>query len=115
MTFGASLRTACPVGWTVFEAASDASRLSSAIVCSALTSAVRRAGRYCAPLSDSVGKLLFVTTRSLSSTVRVTRSTSVRAVPHTTPKVSSFWPVGRSATATRHASALPVQESICGW
>jgi len=107
---GGSFLTAISVGSTLPLAASDASRRSSAMVRWEAAKWVWSARPYAAPRSGSVGKSAFVMVRSSSATMRETRSTRVRAVAQTTPKVSGPPVVTRAATAARSASAFPCHE-----
>jgi hypothetical protein len=53
--------------------------------------------------------LACVSTSSFRATVRDEASTWVRAVPKTTPKVSSFAPLALTETAARKLSVFPDQ------
>ena len=83
-TRGGVLSTAMPAG-SVAVAASDAWMRSSATRCATWPSAACSCGVYDAPRSASSGKSRLATFRSANATMRVTRSTCVRAVTVTTP------------------------------
>jgi hypothetical protein len=53
--------------------------------------------------------------RSLKTTVRATRSTSVRALAKTAPKLGAGAPAGLIDTAARNWIWLPSQDSTWGW
>ncbi len=114
MILGGSLLTAISVGLAASLTASEASRRSSAMVRWEAAKRVWSALRYVAPRSGSVGKSLLVTVKSSRLTIRETRSTCVRAVAQTTPKVSCLPPVGLTATAARSARVFPCHELTCG-
>ena len=114
ITCGGTLLTGTVDG-LIPAAASEASRRSSAMLRTWAATSFCSSAAYAEPRSGNAGKLLFVMFRFSNTTIRVTRSTWVRAVAKITPNDSSLAPTGLMATADRNDSWLPSHLSICGW